>query len=155
MTGVERGRASEPVERQGPYDVLVSYAAGDAEAAALLAGQLYKADLDAFLVCWVEPGLIPLLETERALAEVRLAVLLFGRGTMADERVRDEYAVLLHRKHQGGLRFVPGLVTDDPLPPFAAIHQPVDLTRPGSPRYDRDVDSLVRVIRALRRTDGA
>ncbi|MEU1401869.1 toll/interleukin-1 receptor domain-containing protein [Streptomyces sp. NPDC005728] len=155
------GRVSEPLEPpeppegQGPYDVFVSYTAGDADAATLLAGQLCAAELDVFLVRWVEPGLIPLLESERALSEARWGVLMFGSGTMSDLRVRDEYAALLHRKYQGDLRFVPGRTTDDPLPPLAAIHQPVDLTRPGTPHYDREVARLVRVIRRPPGTAGA
>ncbi|MER5465085.1 toll/interleukin-1 receptor domain-containing protein [Streptomyces sp. NPDC002668] len=145
----------DPPHRQGPYDVLVSYASGDADAAELLAGRLREEDLQVFLLRWVEPGLIPLLETERALTEAAWGVLAFGSGTMVDLRARDEYAALLHRKYEGGLRFVPARTTDDPLPPLAAIHQPLDLTRPGTAHYDREVTRLVRIVRALRRSAGA
>ncbi|MFF4543172.1 toll/interleukin-1 receptor domain-containing protein [Streptomyces sp. NPDC001435] len=153
--GAGSGGASEPPERQGPYDVFVSYADGDAQAAELLAGRLRAADLDVFLVCWVAPGLVSLLETERALTEAGLGVLLFGSGTTADPRARDEYAALLHRKYEGGLRFVPARIADVPLPPLAAIHQPLDLTRPGTAHYDREVARLVRVLSTPRRTAGA
>jgi hypothetical protein len=152
------GRPPEPPEPprpQGPYDALVAYAAGDADAAELLARRLHEAELNVFLVRWVEPGLVPLLETERALTEAGWGVLVFGSGTMVDLRARDEYAALLHRKYEGGLRFVPARTTHDPLPPLAAIHQPLDLTRPGTGHYDREVARLVRIIRAPRRAAGA
>lgn len=146
---------ADPPHRQGPYDVLVLYASGDADAAELLAGRLREENLRVFLVRWVAPGLIPLLETEQALTEAAWGVLVFGSGTMVDLRARDEYAALLHRKYEGGLRFVPARTTDDPLPPLAAIHQPLDLTGPGTAHYDRAVTGLVRLIRAPRRSAGA
>lgn len=155
--GGARG-APEPPDssaRQRAYDVLVSYASGDADAAELLAGRLRAADLEVFLVRWVAPGLVPLLETDQALTEARWGVLVYGSGTTADQRARHEYAALLHRKFEEGLRFVPARTTDDPLPPLAAIHQPLDLTRPGTEHYDREVARLVRIIRAPRRTAGA
>lgn len=151
----EPPRPPEPCAPQGPYDALVAHAAGDADAAELLARRLRDAELSVFLVRWVEPGLIPLLETERALTETGWGVLVFGSGTMADRRARDEYAALLQRKHEGGLRFVPVRTTHDPLPPFAAIHQPLDLTRSGTDHYDREVARLIRIIRASRRAAGA
>ncbi len=144
-----------PLGPQGPYDALVAYAAGDADAAELLARRLQEAELNVFLVRWVEPGLVPLLETERALTESGWGVLVFGSGTMVDLRARDEYAALLHRKYEGGLRFVPARTSHDPLPPLAAIHQPLDLTRPGTDHYDREVSRLARIIRAPRRAAGA
>ncbi|MGV9453779.1 TIR domain-containing protein [Streptomyces sp. NPDC003635] len=145
----------QPLPAQGPYDALVAHAAGDADAADRLARRLHEAGLNVFLVRWVEPGLVPLLETERALTEAGWGVLVFGSGTMVDLRARDEYAALLHRKYEGGLRFVPARTTQDPLPPLAAIHQPLDLTRPGTDHYDREVSRLVRIIRAPRRAAGA
>ncbi|GAA2230627.1 hypothetical protein GCM10010104_25200 [Streptomyces indiaensis] len=144
-----------PIGPQGPYDALVAYAAGDADAAEVLARRLHEAGLNVFLARWVEPGLVPLLETERALTESGWGVLVFGSGTKVDLRARDEYAALLHRKYEGSLRFVPARATQDQLPPLAAIHQPLDLTRPGTDHYDREVARLVRIIRAPRRAAGA
>ncbi|MEU1457268.1 toll/interleukin-1 receptor domain-containing protein [Streptomyces avermitilis] len=141
-------------QTQGPYDVFVSYADAEAEAAERLADRLREAGASVFLVRWVEPGLIPLLETERALVGATLGVLLFGPGTMADSRIREEYAALLQRVHAGGFRFVPARAGSVELPPFADIRRPVDLREPGTPRYDGEVTRLAdTVLRLRRRTD--
>ncbi|MGW5638985.1 TIR domain-containing protein [Streptomyces sp. NPDC003832] len=145
----------EPSGSRQPYDALVAYADGDADAAELLARKLHEAELHVFLARWVEPGLVPLTGTDHALTEVPWGVLLFGSGTLADGRACDEYAALLHRKHEGGLRFVPARTTHDPLPPLAAIHQALDLTRPGTDHYEQQVARLVRLIRAARPAAGA
>ncbi|MFE4665001.1 toll/interleukin-1 receptor domain-containing protein [Streptomyces sp. NPDC056716] len=129
------------------YEVVVSYTTADGEAARRLAESLRRAGASVFLVEWVAPGLLPLLESQRALSEAVLGVLLFGRTTMDDPRIVDEYAALLQRAHGGGLRFVPAPVADVRLPAFAAIRQPVDLREPGSARYDTEVGRLVRVVR--------
>ncbi|MCT9007661.1 toll/interleukin-1 receptor domain-containing protein [Streptomyces rhizosphaerihabitans] len=140
---------------QGAYDVFVSYADTESGAAERLAGCLREADASVFLVRWVEPGLIPLMEAERALEGAALGVLLFGRTTMDDARIADEYAALLQRAHQGGLRFVPAPVDDVTLPAFAAVRQPVDLRAPGSARYEAEVGRLMRIVRGRRRVPDA
>ncbi|MET8135090.1 toll/interleukin-1 receptor domain-containing protein [Streptomyces sp. NPDC006290] len=140
---------------QGTYDVFVSYADTESDAAERLAGCLREVDASVFLVRWVEPGLIPLMEAERALDGAALGVLLFGRTTMDDARIADEYAALLQRAHQGDLRFVPAPVDDVTLPAFAAVRQPVDLRAPGSARYDAEVGRLVRIVRGRRRVPDA
>ncbi|WP_404818687.1 TIR domain-containing protein [Streptomyces triticiradicis] len=137
--------------RPDSYDVFVSYAEAEAGAAERLAGDLGRAGSSAFLVRWVEPGLIPLLESERALAETTLGVLLFGPGTMTDPRIMDEYAALLQRAYEGRFRFVPALTGNVELPTFAAIRQPVDLGAPGTARYDSEVASLLEIVSRQRR----
>ncbi|MEU9336669.1 toll/interleukin-1 receptor domain-containing protein [Streptomyces sp. NPDC048290] len=136
-----------PPADPAPYDVFVSYGSAESDAAERLAGRLRESGASVFLVRWVAPGLVPLLEAERALSGATLGVLLFGRGTMDDPRITDEYAVLLTRAHEGGLRFVPAPVDDVTLPAFAAIRRPVDLREPGSAHYDTEVARLVRIVR--------
>ncbi|MFJ3670309.1 toll/interleukin-1 receptor domain-containing protein [Streptomyces sp. NPDC090106] len=151
-------RSPRPPDSTAPrraYDVIVSYASGDGDAAELLAGRLRAVDLEVFLARWVAPGLVPLLEADQALTEAGWGVLVFGPGTTADERASHEYAALLHRKFEAGLRFVPVRTSGDPMPPFAAIHQALDLTRPDTEHYDREVARLVRTISAAPRTAGA
>ncbi|MDX2709904.1 toll/interleukin-1 receptor domain-containing protein [Streptomyces sp. PA03-6a] len=137
------------------YEVFVSYAAPDVEEAERLAGCLQGAGIRVFLVRWVEPGLVSYLESERALAGATFGVLLFSDATMADLRIRDEYAALLQRVHGGGFRFVPARTGDVALPQFAAIREPLDLSEPGGPRYDADVSRLVGIVRRQRSRTGA
>ncbi|MDN0199560.1 toll/interleukin-1 receptor domain-containing protein [Streptomyces sp. S.PNR 29] len=150
-----RGEAPRPPEPRESHDVFVSYAAAEADVAERLARDLEEAGASVFLVRWVEPGLRPLLEAERALAGAALGVLLFGPGTMADARIQDEYAALLTGVYERGLRFVPARTEDVTLPGFAAIRQPVDLTEPGGPRYAAEVARLAEIATRLRGGTGA
>lgn len=53
---------------------------------------------------------------------------------------------MLHRVHTGGRRFVPVLVEDVGLPPFAAIRKPLDLRGASRSGYQRQLASLVRAL---------
>ncbi|MEV6397017.1 TIR domain-containing protein [Streptomyces sp. NPDC051907] len=131
---------------EGGYEVFVSYAPADAGAAERLATRLQDAGIAVFLLRWVEPGLVTCLETEGALTDAAFGVLLFSDATMADLRIRDEYAAVLQRTHAGAFRFVPAKITDAELPQLAAIRAPLDLSEPDSPRYDTGVSRLVEIV---------
>ncbi|WP_327010942.1 TIR domain-containing protein [Dactylosporangium sp. NBC_01737] len=128
--------------------VFISHAAADATPAARLATRLAAAGVAVFLLEWVEPGLVTVLEQEHALTTATHGLLLISRATMADPAVREEYAALVgHARTGAGRRFVPVLVgdiTDADLPRFAAIRQPVDLRTPDA--YDDRVAALLRVL---------
>lgn len=155
-TGIEvRGRmsrrrspapASPPVNQGGRYDVFISYAEADSGAAETLAGRLSAEGLRVFLAKWIGPGLVESLEKEAALSSSANGILVFSTATMNDAAIRDEYAALLDRVHTGGRRFVPVLVEDVELPPFARIRRPVDLRDPDSAPFD---DGLAMLVRAL------
>ncbi|MFE4972747.1 toll/interleukin-1 receptor domain-containing protein [Kitasatospora sp. NPDC056651] len=136
--------AAEPGDR---YDAFVSYAEVDAEAAQTLATRLRAEGLRVFLAEWIGPGLVESLEKEAALRVTANGILLFSSATMNNAAIRDEYAVLLQRVHTGGRRFIPVLVDDVELPPFARIRRPADLRNPGSAPYDASLAALVRAVR--------
>ncbi|MFE4397900.1 MULTISPECIES: toll/interleukin-1 receptor domain-containing protein [Streptomycetaceae] len=129
------------------YDAFVSYASVDTEAAQTLATGLRAEGLRVFLAEWIGPGLVESLEKEAALRVTANGLLLFSSATMNDAAIRDEYAVLLQRVHTGGRRFIPVLVDDVELPPFARIRRPADLRNPGSEPYDVSLAALVRAVR--------
>lgn len=134
------------MNRGGRYDVFISYAEADSEAAETLAGRLSAEGLRIFLAKWIGPGLVESLEKEAALSSSANGILVFSTATMNDSAIRDEYAALLDRAHTGGRRFIPVLVEDVELPPFARIRRPVDLRDPGSAPFD---DSLAMLVRAM------
>ncbi|WP_317620280.1 toll/interleukin-1 receptor domain-containing protein [Streptomyces sp. CBMA156] len=140
--------AVEPAAEPGDtYDAFVSYAEADTEAAQTLATRLRGEGLRVFLAEWIGPGLVESLEKEAALRVTANGILLFSSATMNDAAIRDEYAVLLQRVHSGGQRFIPVLVEDVELPPFARIRRPADLRNPGSAPYDVSLAALVRAVR--------
>lgn len=134
-------------EPASPYDVFVSYADADAQLAERLAARLCDEGLRVFLAQWIEVGLIEYLERERALLGAANGILMFSKATMNDPKIRDEYAALLQRVHSGGRRFVPVLVEDVDLPPFARIRRPLDLRDPSLSDDDERVAMLVRAVR--------
>jgi hypothetical protein len=129
------------------YDVFISHAAPDLPQAQKLAGRLVAAGLRVFLLEWVEPGVVGYLEKEVALLAAANGILVFSHATMADPAIRDDYAALLWRVHNGGRRFIPVLVDDVPLPPFAAIRKPVDLHNVGDIEYGNRVARLIQAVR--------
>lgn len=127
--------------------MFISYTEADAEVAETLASRLRAEQLRVFLARWIGPGLVESLEKEEALLASANGLLVFSGATMADAAIRDEYAALLQRVHSGGRRFVPVLVEDVELPPFARIRRPVDLRAPGTAGYDEGLTALVRAVR--------
>ncbi|MBU2670975.1 toll/interleukin-1 receptor domain-containing protein [Actinoplanes bogorensis] len=129
----------------GSYDVFVSYAEDDKDRATWLANGLQSRGLQVFLKEWVGPGLIEQAEQERALDATANGVLLFSTSTMTQPDIRQEYAALLERVHTTGRRFVPVLIDDVDLPPFARIRKPLDLT--DRRHDDANLDRLAQALR--------
>jgi hypothetical protein len=141
-----RRRAALTSPGGSAYDVFVSYAEPDARWAQDLATGLRQQGLSVFLAAWIAPGLVVLLEKERALLESAHGVLVFSRATMALSAAAEEYAVLLSQAHNRGGRFIPVVIDDVVLPPFAAIRQPLDFRAVSASAYDGKVAELARAV---------
>jgi hypothetical protein len=126
--------------------VFISYAEADSESAESLASRLRAEGLRVFLARWIGPGLVESLEKEGALLASTNGLLVFSGATMNDAAIRDEYAALLQRVRSGGRRFIPVLVEDVELPPFARIRRPVDLRDPDTAQFDERLATLVRAV---------
>lgn len=143
--------ASHELGRGETYDVFISYADADAGPAQRLAIRLRDEGLRVFLAESIGIGLIDYLEKEKALLGSANGILVFSRTTMTDPKIRDEYAALLQRAHSGGRRFVPVLIEDVDLPPFARIRRPLDLRDHGTREYGDHIAALVRALRSRER----
>jgi hypothetical protein len=99
-----------------------------------------------FLQKWVRVAQVEYLEKDAALRTAANGILLFSDATMRDPAIRDDYAAVLQRVHHGGRLFIPVLVEETDLPPYARIRKPLDLVRPG----DRaaQLDELAALIRS-------
>lgn len=139
--------APPAVDPGGSYDVFISYAEADSGSAEALDSRLRAEGLHVFLAKWIGPGLVESLEKEQALCVSTNGILVFSGATMSDPAIRDEYAALLQRVHSGGRRFIPVLVEDVDLPPFARIRRPVDLRDPSSTQFEESLATLVRAVR--------
>jgi hypothetical protein len=134
---------------QGSYDVFISYAAADSDWAERLAGRLRGQGLSVFLAAWIAPGLVVLLEQEKALLRSAHGVLVFSRASMAEPAIAEEYAVLLGHARSSGGRFIPVVIDDVVLPPFAAIRKPVSFRDAAGRDYEDQVAVLARAVRTV------
>ncbi len=145
-----RSPASPPLQAgQGSYDVFISYAAADSDWAERLAGRLRRQGLSVFLAAWITPGLVVLLEQEKALLRSAHGVLVFSQGSMAVPAIAEEYAVLLGHARSSGGRFIPVVIDDVVLPPFAAIRKPVSFRNAAGRDYEDQVAVLTRAVRTV------
>lgn len=142
----------------GAYEVFVSYAREDTPAAEALATRLRREELTVFLALWLEPGVISVLETERAILGSASGLLVCSRTTLNDRAIKEEYAALVQRAHSDGRRFIPVLIENidrDELPVFARIREPVRLFCPGAPEYEEGIARLMRALRPRRPAPGS
>ncbi|RSM47517.1 TIR domain-containing protein [Actinoplanes sp. ATCC 53533] len=128
-----------------PYDAFLSYATADESLAEQIAHHLRRHGLRVFLAKWIDLGLVKTIEKEHALDHTRTGILLFSTTTMNQPDIRDDYAAILQRTHDGGRRFIPVLVDKVDLPPYARIRQPLDLT--DQRNHDANLDTLAKTIR--------
>ena len=131
---------------QEPYDVFVSYAVADSGWAEWLAERLRGYGLSVFLAAWIAPGLVMLLEQENALLRSAHGVLVFSKATMAEPAIAEEYAVLLSHARATGGRFIPVVIDDVALPPFAAIRQPVSFRDGAAAACEDQLAALMRAV---------
>jgi TIR domain len=134
---------------QGSYDVFISYDAADSDWAERLAERLREQGLSVFLAAWIAPGLVVLLEQEKALLYSAHGVLVFSQGSMAVPAIAEEYAVLLNHARSSGGRFIPVVIDDVVLPPFAEIRKPVSFRNAAGRDYEDQVAVLARALRTV------
>lgn len=147
--GPEPRQGYEPgADRAGEIDAVICFAEQDVAAAERLALKLRRKGVTVWIEPWVDPGLVVLLEKERAIGAAANGVLVFSRAAVAQPGVMDDYAALLTRVHEpGGRRFVPVLIEEVRLPRFAALRRALDLTGDRADEEEH-IDLLVRAIRS-------
>jgi hypothetical protein len=135
--------------RRGPglADVFVSYAREDADWARTLAGRLAGHGLEVFFDEWsVLPGDVVLHRLERALRESLSGIAIVSPASIVLPRALEEYAALVQSSADRGLRFIPVLLGDVDLPPFAANRVWRDFRDVHGQAYDDKVSELAAVI---------
>lgn len=128
-------------------DVFVSHAPEDFAWAESLAVQLRDRGLDVYLDEWhVLPGDVVVHQLERAFRESRSGIAVISPVSERSPQAREEYAALVEQSWLRGLRFIPVLIGDAPLPPFATTRVYVDLRELGGAAYTRELDRLAATI---------
>lgn len=128
-------------------DVFVSYAPDDSLWAERLAERLRDRLLDVYSAEWnLLPGDLVKHHLEAAFRESRCGIAVIGSTSQRSPQARDEYAALYEESERRGLRFIPVLVGDATLPPFASTRVWLDFRGVSESEYDAKVDQLAAAI---------
>lgn len=137
-------KADPPAEHR--HDVFVSYADEDAdwvhEFVEHLAARGVAVAHDVLL-----PGDQRAHTVARAIVDSKQGLLVFSRTALDDGWIREEYATLLQRSVETGQRFIPVVIDDVSLPPFASTRSPCIFHGAADKDYERQIDRLLRALK--------
>ncbi|MFC0037307.1 toll/interleukin-1 receptor domain-containing protein [Actinomadura rayongensis] len=138
-----------PGDDDAGRDVFVSYAPDDREWTRALAVRLEAAGLSVWLDEWeIGPSDVVLDRIEQGIGGARNAVMVLSPHAVASPRVRQEYAALMTRSIERGLRFIPLLYGTCDVPEFLGTRRWIDFRDPGA--FTERFDLLVRTLRGER-----
>ncbi|MFC4053502.1 toll/interleukin-1 receptor domain-containing protein [Actinomadura syzygii] len=130
-------------------DVFVAYARDDETWARGLAVRLEAAGFTVWLDAWdVGEGDLFVGRVEAGIRGARNALMIVGARTPDEPVTREEYAALMTRSIERGLRFIPVVHGDGELPEFLAARRCVDFRAPAP--FEERFDVLVRALRGQR-----
>ncbi|MEV0787413.1 TIR domain-containing protein [Streptomyces sp. NPDC050423] len=130
-------------------DVFISHAQEDGAWAGDLADRLSRNGLRVFFDEWdVLPGDVIVHRLDTAVREAACAIAVISPASAASPRALEEYAALATAGAERGLRFIPVLIGEVRLPPFAANRVWRDFRSLGEREYDEKVGELAAVIRS-------
>ena len=131
------------------YDVFVSYSHDDIgwvkPFTERLEQQGIKVAQDALLL---RPGDVLVHTLEQAIRESANVLLVFSSAAMESKWVMQEYATLMQRSIELGLRFIPVLIENVSPPEFAASRFYADFRNVTHREYDLRIGELISVLRS-------
>ena len=131
------------------YDVFVSYSHDDLDWVTGFSGQL---ESQGFRVARDEvvfkPGDVLVHAIEQAIRDSAHGILVFSTASVASGWVQQEYAALMQRSIQYGLRFIPIVIDDVELPGFAATRYYADFRKVSAAGYDRLIAKITEALRS-------
>ncbi|WP_329364761.1 TIR domain-containing protein [Streptomyces sp. NBC_00669] len=128
-------------------DVFISHAPGDSEWAEGFAKRLNRPDIRIFLDRWsLDFGDVLVHRLDAAIRSASHGIAIISPESVGSPRVMEEYAALAHASAERQLRFIPLLIGDVALPPFAANRVWRDFREITDHQYDEKVDEIAAVI---------
>jgi hypothetical protein len=131
------------------YDVFVSYSHDDLDwvtgFAERLEGEGFRVARDEIIL---KPGDVLVHSIEQAIRDSAHGILVFSPASVASVWVQHEYAALMQRSIQDGLRFIPVLIDDVELPVFAATRYYADFRDVSAAEHDRLVGQITKALRS-------
>ena len=130
------------------YDVFISYSQDDVAWVSRLAKRL---EGEGFTVARDEvvlkPGDLLVHAIEQAIRDSAHSILVFSPASVASGWVQQEYAALMQRSIEHGVRFIPVIIEDVELPAFAATRYYVDFRGVSKAEYDKRVAKIAEALR--------
>ncbi|ANW22348.1 TIR domain-containing protein [Streptomyces clavuligerus] len=128
-------------------EVFVSYAHEDEEWARGLAHELSRHGLRVFFDAWdVLPGDVIVHRTDAAISAAASALVVISPASARSPRALEEYAALATAAAERNLRFIPVLIGEAVLPPFAANRVWRDFRGVDGTAYDDKIAELASVL---------
>ncbi|QXJ22363.1 toll/interleukin-1 receptor domain-containing protein [Actinomadura graeca] len=130
-------------------DVFVAYSRDDETWVRDLAVRLEAAGFTVWLDAWdVGEGEVFVERIEAGIRRARNALMVIGARTPDEPLTRQEYAALMTRSIERGLRFIPVVRGAGEVPVFLATRRCVDFRDPAP--FEERFDVLVRALRGER-----
>lgn len=112
-----------------------------------LAGGLSRRGLKVFFDEWdVLPGDVVVRRTDAAISDTACAIMVISPASTTSPRALEEYAALATAGATRNLRFIPVLIGDTALPPFAANRVWRDFRNVDEQEYEGKIEELFAVI---------
>jgi TIR domain len=131
------------------YDVFVSYSHEDSgwvtRFVERLEGEGFRVARDEVVL---KPGDVLVHAIEQAIRDSARGILVFSPASAASGWVRQEYATLMQRSIEDQRRFIPVLIEDVDLPPFAATRYYADFRHVTEAEYDRLIAKIAEALRS-------
>lgn len=127
--------------------VFLSYAADDAAWAGRLADELVAHGLSPFFAEWsIEPGEVVVHRLDAELLASTDSIAVISPASAHCARAMDEYAALATASAERGLRFIPVLLGQVAVPPFAANRVWRDFSDLTGPQFKAKAAELAAVV---------
>jgi TIR domain-containing protein len=92
------------------------------------------------------PGKVIVHTLDEAIRASANGLLVYSQAAIANRWVNEEYAALMQKAIQDDRLFIPVIIEDVPLPPFAEIRYSADFRNADAATYDRLVDQIARAV---------
>jgi len=138
------------------HDVFISYAGQDRAWVRELADALQRRGIRvAYDELVMQPGDVIVHTLDKAIRASASGLLVYSQASIASPWVDAEYAALMQNSIQNGQLFIPAIIEDVQLPPFAESRYSADFRQADAATFDRLVEKIARAVtRPLPITNG-
>jgi hypothetical protein len=143
--------AAPKAENDQAWDVYITYADADRDAAHQLAIKLHERHFKVFFDEWtISDGEVTSRRMEEGIRNSLNGIVAVSPDTVMEDWAEEQYSALLNKAVRKKQRLIPVLVGrpgEVDLPPFLATRQKVDLRDPTEATQRRSLDNIAKALR--------